>query len=121
MLYEVITTDQAGHGRRLAALSQPTDDGEPHPAARSSDARARDIRRGARSPSLRRVPDGHRPVDARITSYNVCYTKLLRADIETMVKEAASKLGGLDGLVYNVGIGGGLGLDGSTAEVWDLV
>jgi NAD(P)-dependent dehydrogenase (short-subunit alcohol dehydrogenase family) len=43
------------------------------------------------------------------------------AEIETMVREAASKLGGLDGLVYNVGIGGGLGLEGSTPEIWDRI
>jgi len=43
------------------------------------------------------------------------------ADIKTMVSEAAAKLGGLDGLVFNVGIGGGMMLEGSTPEIWDRV
>jgi NAD(P)-dependent dehydrogenase (short-subunit alcohol dehydrogenase family) len=43
------------------------------------------------------------------------------AQVAAMVAEAASKLGALDGLVYNVGIGAGVGLAGSTPEVWDRV
>lgn len=41
-------------------------------------------------------------------------------DVERMVSEAEDRLGGLDGLVLNVGVGvGQLGLDGATAESWD--
>jgi len=40
---------------------------------------------------------------------------------ERLVDEAAEALGGLDGVVLNVGIGGGMGLEGTTPEVWDLV
>jgi NAD(P)-dependent dehydrogenase (short-subunit alcohol dehydrogenase family) len=43
------------------------------------------------------------------------------ADIKTMVAEAVTKLGGLDGLVFNVGIGAGMWLEGSTPEIWDRV
>jgi len=43
------------------------------------------------------------------------------ADITTMVSEAVSKLGGLDGVVFNVGIGAGMWLEGSTPEIWDRV
>lgn len=43
------------------------------------------------------------------------------SDIKSMVGEAAAKLGGLDGLVFNVGIGGGVWLEGSTPEIWDRV
>lgn len=43
-------------------------------------------------------------------------------DIERMVAEAEKALGGLDGLVLNVGIGvGGLGLEGATPDDWDKV
>lgn len=42
-------------------------------------------------------------------------------DVKTMVGEAAAKLGGLDGLVFNVGIGAGMWLEGSTVELWDRV
>ena len=38
-----------------------------------------------------------------------------------MVDAAVERLHGLDGVVYNVGVGEGLGLDGTTAESWDRV
>src|SRR4051812_12744143 len=40
-------------------------------------------------------------------------------DCERLVDEANEALGGIDGVVLNVGIGGGMGLEGTTAEVWD--
>lgn len=43
------------------------------------------------------------------------------ADPAAMVGEAAAALGGLDGVVYNVGIGDRQGLDAATAEGWDRV
>ncbi|MBI1213226.1 MAG: SDR family oxidoreductase [Alphaproteobacteria bacterium] len=43
------------------------------------------------------------------------------ADIKQMVRQASEIMGGLDGVVYNVGIGGGMGLEGSTPEIWDRV
>ena len=39
----------------------------------------------------------------------------------TLVADAEAAMGGLDGLVCNVGIGAGMGLSGTTAEQWDLV
>lgn len=51
----------------------------------------------------------------------------LRADIrrpdevKRMVEEAHDRLGGLDGLVCNVGIGGPMGLEEQTPAVWDRV
>ena len=42
------------------------------------------------------------------------------ADVARMIAEARAGLGGIDGLVLNVGIGvGGLDLDGATPETWD--
>ena len=41
--------------------------------------------------------------------------------IKAMVGTAVAKFGGLDGLVYNVGIGAGMWLEGSTPEIWDRV
>ena len=44
------------------------------------------------------------------------------SDVIRMIDEAVSGLGGLDGLVLNVGIGaGGPWLEGTTAEAWDKV
>jgi NAD(P)-dependent dehydrogenase (short-subunit alcohol dehydrogenase family) len=42
-------------------------------------------------------------------------------DCDRIVDEAVSALGGLDGLVLNVGIGGGQWLSGTTSDVWDDV
>jgi NAD(P)-dependent dehydrogenase (short-subunit alcohol dehydrogenase family) len=43
------------------------------------------------------------------------------ADVARMIEDARRRLGGLDGLVLNVGIGvGALGLAGTNAEAWDL-
>ena len=38
-----------------------------------------------------------------------------------LVTESIDALGGIDGIVLNVGIGGGVGLEGTTAEDWDRV
>jgi NAD(P)-dependent dehydrogenase (short-subunit alcohol dehydrogenase family) len=40
---------------------------------------------------------------------------------DRLVDEAAAALGGLDGLVLNVGIGAGVRLEGTTPELWDRV
>jgi NAD(P)-dependent dehydrogenase (short-subunit alcohol dehydrogenase family) len=40
---------------------------------------------------------------------------------ERAVDDAGAALGGLDGIVLNVGIGGGLRLEGTTPEIWDRV
>ena len=42
-------------------------------------------------------------------------------DVVRTIEEAKSGLGGLDGIVLNVGVGGGLGLQGTTVEDWDRV
>jgi NAD(P)-dependent dehydrogenase (short-subunit alcohol dehydrogenase family) len=42
-------------------------------------------------------------------------------DADRVVTEAADELGGLDGLVLNVGVGIGMGLKGTTPEDWDAV
>ena len=41
--------------------------------------------------------------------------------VEKMVAQANSAMGGLDGIVLNVGIGAGMRLDGSTPDLWDQV
>lgn len=43
------------------------------------------------------------------------------ADVERIVGEAVGEMGGLDGLVLNVGIGAGLGIEGTTPDEWDRV
>jgi NAD(P)-dependent dehydrogenase (short-subunit alcohol dehydrogenase family) len=43
------------------------------------------------------------------------------ATCEALVTAGVAQLGGLDGLVLNVGIGAGLGLAGTNAETWDFV
>ncbi|MFV0306322.1 MAG: SDR family NAD(P)-dependent oxidoreductase [Desertimonas sp.] len=53
-----------------------------------------------------------RPIDADVTD---------PADVRAMVDAAVGELGGLDGVVYNVGVGEGLGLDGTSPESWDRI
>jgi NAD(P)-dependent dehydrogenase (short-subunit alcohol dehydrogenase family) len=43
------------------------------------------------------------------------------AAIEAMVTLAANRMGGIDGLAYNVGIPGVAGFDASTPDVWDSI
>ncbi|MGO9762424.1 MAG: SDR family NAD(P)-dependent oxidoreductase [Solirubrobacteraceae bacterium] len=43
------------------------------------------------------------------------------AGIQAMFEQGSAALGGLDGLVMNVGIGAGLGFAGTTVEDWDRV
>ena len=40
---------------------------------------------------------------------------------DRLVDEAADALGGIDGVVHNVGVGAGRKLDGTSAETWDRV
>lgn len=42
-------------------------------------------------------------------------------DCDRLVDESAERLGGIDGVVLNVGIAAGMKLEGTTAEAWDLV
>jgi NAD(P)-dependent dehydrogenase (short-subunit alcohol dehydrogenase family) len=42
-------------------------------------------------------------------------------DIDRMVADAVAALDGLDGVVYNVGVGGRMGLDGIEPDDWDRV
>jgi NAD(P)-dependent dehydrogenase (short-subunit alcohol dehydrogenase family) len=39
----------------------------------------------------------------------------------SLIAESIDALGGIDGIVLNVGIGGGVGLEGTTVEQWDRV
>jgi NAD(P)-dependent dehydrogenase (short-subunit alcohol dehydrogenase family) len=45
----------------------------------------------------------------------------VEADVRRMVREAHAAMGGLDGMVLNVGIFGSTGLDGVTAEEWSSI
>ena len=72
MLYEVITPDLVDHPRPLPDGGQPVARGDP-----ALHARRVFPRRG------RSIQEVDRRLQGRITSYNVCYTKLLRgADLE---------------------------------------
>ena len=45
----------------------------------------------------------------------------VEAEVVRMLGEASSGLGGLDGIVLNLGVAGGLGLQGTTVADWDRV
>jgi NAD(P)-dependent dehydrogenase (short-subunit alcohol dehydrogenase family) len=58
----------------------------------------------------------------RGTAISITADVTKEADVESMVSEAYDRLGHLDGIVLNVGIGaGGPWLEGTTAEMWDRV
>ena len=52
---------------------------------------------------------------------------MIAADVSTPTRarrsshDSVAALGGIDGIVLNVGIGAGVGLTGTTVEDWDLV
>jgi len=64
---------------------------------------------------------------ARLVEQNGGAASVVVADVgepnqcDRLVDEAAAALGGLDAVVLNVGIGGGVRLEGTTAETWDHV
>jgi NAD(P)-dependent dehydrogenase (short-subunit alcohol dehydrogenase family) len=64
---------------------------------------------------------------ARLVEENGGTAAIVIADVsdadqcERLVDEAGEALGGLDGVVLNVGIGAGLKLEGTTPEIWDQV
>ena len=45
----------------------------------------------------------------------------IEADVKRMIDEARAAMGGLDGMVLNVGTFGGTGLDGVSAEDWNKI
>lgn len=83
-------------------------------------------REGASVAVVDRVPDA-----AEQTAALVCQEggepHVVIADVadpeacDRLVDESVAALGGIDGVVLNVGIGGGLRLEGTTPEIWDRV
>jgi NAD(P)-dependent dehydrogenase (short-subunit alcohol dehydrogenase family) len=63
--------------------------------------------------AIRSVEDGHGVAIAADASNE--------ADVVRMLDEAAAAFGGIDGIVCNVGIGRGFGIDATTVDDWDLV
>jgi NAD(P)-dependent dehydrogenase (short-subunit alcohol dehydrogenase family) len=92
-----------GNGRAIAVL-----------AAREGAAVAcADVRRESAAETLARVErEGSAGVviDADATDEN---------DVRRMIEETVAGLGGIDGLVLNVGIGEGVGLQGTSVEQWE--
>jgi NAD(P)-dependent dehydrogenase (short-subunit alcohol dehydrogenase family) len=56
-----------------------------------------------------------------VRAYAVAADATDEDDVRRMVLEAAELMGGIDGLVMNVGIDGGHHIDGTTVEQWDRV
>jgi NAD(P)-dependent dehydrogenase (short-subunit alcohol dehydrogenase family) len=113
-------------GRRVAVLgagTRPSQDPDAPPgngravaltAARSGAAVAcLDIDEGAASETARMIEDE----DGRAIVVQVDATE--QGGVESAIEAAGAGLGGLDGLVLNVGIAAGSGLEGTSAEVWD--
>jgi NAD(P)-dependent dehydrogenase (short-subunit alcohol dehydrogenase family) len=100
-------TDPVGNGRAMSILFA-REGAHVAVADRSGEAAAATV-------ALIRAEGGSAPVliEADIAR---------EADVARMVEEAQAGLGGLDGLILNVGISaGGLGLSGVKSEDWDRV
>jgi NAD(P)-dependent dehydrogenase (short-subunit alcohol dehydrogenase family) len=115
-------------GRRILVVGAGQNDyGETDPPIGNGRAMAvLFAREGARVAVADRDPASAEATTARITgeggtAVTVIADMARPADPQAMVSEATTALGGLDGLVYNVGIGDRHGLDGATADSWDLV
>ena len=52
---------------------------------------------------------------------SICADASTESDVARTIEEARSALGGLDGIVLNVGVGAGFGLQGTSVEDWDRV
>ncbi len=114
---------RAAHPRRGRRADGYRRGGHAH-RQRPRDERAVRARGARRSPSptaIRRRP--RRPsrcAKGRASAITADVTK--ETDVARMIEEAMDRLGGLDGLVLNVGVGaGGPWLEGTTRESWDKV
>lgn len=73
------------------------------------------------------VDEGAAQATAQLVAAEGAVAHVVAADVSDaaacsgLVERAAELMGGLDGLVCNVGIGAGMGLGGTTAEQWDAV
>jgi len=115
-------------GRRILVVGAGQNDyGETDPPIGNGRAMAvLFAREGARVAVADRDQASAEATTARIlaeggTAVTVIADMARSTDPQTMVNEAAAALGGLDGLVYNVGIADRAGLDGATSDSWDRV
>jgi NAD(P)-dependent dehydrogenase (short-subunit alcohol dehydrogenase family) len=115
-------------GRRILVVGAgQSDHGEADPPIGNGRAMAvLFAREGARVAVADRDQPSAEATTARITgdggaAVTVIADMARPGDPQAMVAEASAALGGLDGLVYNVGIAERHGLDGTTPDSWDLV
>lgn len=115
-------------GRRILVVGAGQNDyGEHHPPIGNGRAIAvLFAREGARVAVADRDQASAEATTVRIineggTAVTLVADMLKPADPAAMVNEAAAALGGLDGVVYNVGIGENQGLAATSADSWDRV
>ena len=115
-------------GRRILVVGAGQNDhGETDPPIGNGRAMAvLFAREGARIAVADRDRPSAEATTARIASEGGTATTVIAdmarpGDPQTMVHEAVAALGGLDGLVYNVGIADRQGLEGATSDSWDHV
>jgi NAD(P)-dependent dehydrogenase (short-subunit alcohol dehydrogenase family) len=115
-------------GRRLLVVgggSQPGDDSD-RPVANGEAICVTGGREGAALAVADISPEAAQATIDRVeavggSAHSVVADASDPAQCERLVDEAFEALGGLDGVVLNVGIGEGLGLEGTTPEMWDRV
>lgn len=107
----------------VGAGTRPSDEADP-PIGNGRAIALLAAREGAAVACADRDPDSGRETLARIEKAGGQGALLqvdvaLPAECEGLPAAAAERLGGLDGLVLNVGIGLGRGLEGTTLDEWD--
>jgi NAD(P)-dependent dehydrogenase (short-subunit alcohol dehydrogenase family) len=114
------------HGRRILVVGAGTRP-SPDPEAPFGNGRAIAVlaaREGAAIACADRDPAANQ-VTAQLVRAEGATAAVLTADVSAasacrpLVEQATAALGGLDGVVLNVGIGLGRGMGGTTAEQWD--
>lgn len=114
-------------GRRILVIgagTQPSDEADPPPGNGRAIALAC-AREGARVACADRSEAAARDTTSQITKSGGTAIALVgdvtdATTCQRLVAEAHTQLGGLDGVVLNVGIGMGQGLEGTDAQAWDL-
>ncbi len=98
-------TDPVGNGRAMSLLF----------AREGAEVAVADVNLASAEDTVGRIKaDGGR-------AFAIVADVTVETDVKRMIDEARRRMGGLDGMVLNVGTFGGIGLDGVSADEWNRI